>query len=335
MLTYETRMLLKRWTAGDREAVEAEVREHSWLNERRLILETLDFLRSFERGERVTRLAQPTYRHRIVLWTILECGSVAAAKHYVSNILGHTDTRTGKLPSLVLAAPETPPDQDETEFEDDPEAEIQIVRREGARTVLLVFTGGAKRFSGPLVLMHQWFRRLDASIVYLRDLDGMFYAGGIGSLGAGYDYTIECLAEVVRLLGGERVLCAGSSAGTFGALRYGLDLSALRVLGLSGPSRLDESAQRVMERQRRRRPLAAPIDPNCLDMALLYGRARRRPSVRMTFGERNEGDRQEAENMAHLAEVELDPVPGVEEHDVLSSLGGHGFEVRLNWLAAA
>ena len=335
MLTYETRKLLKRWAGGDREAAEAEVREHAWPNERLLIQETLDFLRSFERGEPAARLAEPTYRHRIVLWTILECGSLAAARYYVSNILGHTDTSTGKLPSLVLAAPETPPDQDETEFEDDPAAEIQIVPREGSRSVLFVFTGGAKRFSGPLVLMHQWFRRLDASIVYLRDLDGMFYAGGIGSLGTSYDHTIERLSEVARLLGGERILCTGSSAGTFGALRYGLDLSAHRVLSLSGPSRLDESAQRVLERQKHRRPLAVPIDPDSLDMAALYGRARRRPSVRMTFGERNEVDRQEAENMAHLPEVELDPVPGVEEQDVLSAMGRSGLEARLNWLTSA
>ncbi|TAJ97411.1 MAG: hypothetical protein EPO10_27415 [Reyranella sp.] len=334
MLTYETRKLLRRWAGGEREAVEAEVRNYAWLNERLLIQETLDFLRGFERGEPAARLAEPTYRHRVVLWTILECGSLAAAKHYVSNILGHADTSTGKLPSLVLAAPETPPDQDEMEFKDDPAAEIQIVPRKGSRSVLFVFTGGAKRFSGPLVLMHQWFRRLDASVVYLRDHDGMFYAGGIGSLGTSYDYTIECLSEVARLLGGERILCTGSSAGTFGALLYGLDLSARRVLSLSGPSRLDESAQRVLERQKRRRPSAAPIDPGSLDMAALYGRAHRRPLVRMTFGERNTVDRQEAENMAHLPGVDLDPVPGVEDHDILSSMGRSGFETRLNWLVS-
>lgn len=335
MLTYQSRLLFKRWAAGDRDAVEAEVRQQGELNEKALILETLDFLRSFERGEPVARLAEPTYRHRIVLWTILECGSLAAARHYVSKILGHTDTRTGRLPSLVLTAPDTPPDQDEKEFEDDPAAEIQIVPRKGSRTVLLVFTGGAKRFSGPLVLMHQWFRRLDASIVYLRDLDGMFYAGGIGSAGASYDDTIEYLAEAARVLGGERILCTGSSAGTFGALRYGLDLSAERVLSLAGPSRLDESAQRVLERQKRRRPLAVPIDPDSLDMAAVYGRARQRPFVRMTFGERNKVDRQEAENMAHLAEVELDPVPGAEEHDIVSFMGRSGLEARLNWLVSA
>lgn len=334
MLTYQNRILFRRWAAGDREAVEAEVREQPGLGEKALILETLDFLRSFERGE-TAKPAAITYRHRIVLWTILECGSLAAARHYVSTVLGHSGVRIGSLPALVLAAPQTPPGQHETEFADDPAAEIQIVPREGSRTVLFVFTGGAKRFSGPLVLMHQWFRRLDASIVYLRDLDGMFYAGGIGSVGESYDHTIECLAEVARLLGGERILCTGSSAGTFGALRYGLDLSAGRVLGLSGPSRLDESAQRVLERQKRRRPLAVPIDPDSLDMAALYGRARRRPSVRMTFGERNEVDRQEAENMAHLAEVELDPVPGVEEHDIVSYMGRSGLEARLNWLVSA
>lgn len=333
MLSYQNRILFRRWAAGDRDAVEAEVREQAGLNEKALVLETLDFLRRFERGE-PARPTEVTYRHRIVLWTILECGSLAAARHYVSTVLGHADASTGQLPSLVLAAPPTPPGQHETEFEDDPSAEIQIVRRAGSRTVLFVFTGGAKRFCGPLVLMHQWFRRLDASIVYLRDREEMFYAGGIASLGTGYGDTIERLAEIARSLGAERILCTGSSSGTFGALRYGLDLVAAKVLSLSGPSRLDGNAQRVMDRQRRHRPSARPLNPANLDMAALYGRAHRRPAVRMTFGEMNEIDRAEAENMAQVAGVDLDPVPGVAEHNIVSALGSRGFEARLAWLVA-
>lgn len=333
MLTYQNRILFRRWAAGDREAVEAEVREQPGLGEKALILETLDFLRSFERGE-TAKPAAITYRHRIVLWTILECGSLAAARHYVSTVLGHSGVRIGSLPALVLAAPQTPPGQHETEFADDPAADVQVVPRAGSRTVLFVFTGGAKRFCGPLVLMHQWFRRLDANIVYLRDLRSMFYADGIASLGKGYGETVGRLWDIAWSLGAERILCTGSSAGTFGALRYGLDMSAEKVLSLSGPSRLDDSAQRVLERLQRRRPSAAPFDPGDLDMAALYARARRRPSVRMTFGERNEVDRQEAEYMAHFAEVELDPVPGVEVHDIVSALGSRGFEARLHWLAA-
>jgi len=333
MLTYQNRILFKRWAAGDRDAVEAEVRQQAGLNEKALILETLDFLRRFERGE-PAKLTEVTYRQRIVLWTILECGSLAAARHYVSTVLGHAEASTGSLPSLVLAAPPTPAGQHETEFEDDPAAEIQIVPRAGSRTVLFVFTGGAKRFCGPLVLMHQWFRRLGASIVYLRDLDGMFYAGGIGSLGPDHAASVERLSEIARSLGAWRILCTGSSSGTFGALRYGLDLAAGKVLSLSGPSRLDESARRVLERQKQRRPAAGPIDPESLDMAALYDRAHRRPLVRMTYGEANEIDRQEAENMARIAGIELDPIPGVEDHNILAALGSRGFEARLNWLTS-
>lgn len=331
MLSYQNRILFKRWAAGERDAVEEEVKRQAGLGEKALILETLDFLRRFERGD-PSSPGEVTYRHRIALWTILECGSLAAARHYVSTVLGHSDTSTGSLPSLVLAAPPTPPGQQEGEFEDDPAAEVQIVPRAGSRCVLFVFTGGAKRFSGPLVVMHQWFRQLDASIVYLRDLDGMFYAGGIGSLGPDLAASIGRLSEIARSLGAQRILSTGSSSGTFGALRYGLDLSADRVLALAGPSRLDESAQRVLERQKRRRPSAPPIDPGSLDMAALYGAAQRRPRVRMTFGENNEIDRREAENMAALTGVALDPIPGVDDHNILSVLGARGLAERLDWL---
>jgi hypothetical protein len=333
MLSHQNRILFRRWAAGDREAVEAEVRQQAGLGEKSLILETLDFLRSFERGE-TAKPAAVTYRHRVVLWTILECGSLAAARHYVSTALGDSAVRIGGLPALVLAAPPTPPGQHETEFADDPAADVQVVPRAGSRTVLFVFTGGAKRFCGPLVLMHQWFRQLDANIVYLRDLGSMFYAGGIASLGKGYDESVGRLWDIAWSLGAERILCTGSSAGTFGALRYGLDLSADKVLGLSGPSRLDDSAQRVLERLQRRRPSAIPFDPWHLDMAALYRRTPRRPAVRMTFGQQNAIDRAEAENMQPIRGVELDPVPGVEEHDIVSKLGSRGFEARLQWLIA-
>lgn len=327
------RLLLERWIAGDREAVEAEIAGYARPDEGRPVLEALDFLCRFERGEPIPKPAASAYRHIVVLGAILDCGSLAAARQYASTVLDRPDAGTASLPSLVLAAPETPSGQHELEFRDDPAAEVQVVPRPGSRTVLFVFTGGAHRFFGPLVVMHQWFRRLDASIVYLRDLDGMFYAGGIGSLGPGYDDTIGGLFGIVGSLGAARILCTGSSSGAFGALRYGLDLSAEGVLSLSGPSRLDSSGQRVLMRQRRRRPSAIPIDPDTLDMAAVYRRARRRPSVRMTFGERNEIDRTEAENMAPLAGVLLDPIPGVEEHNILPSLGRDGFEARLHWLA--
>ena len=80
MLSHQNRILFRRWAAGDREAVEAEVRQQAGLGEKSLILETLDFLRSFERGE-TAKPAAVTYRHRVVLWTILECGSLAAARN--------------------------------------------------------------------------------------------------------------------------------------------------------------------------------------------------------------------------------------------------------------
>jgi len=54
----------------------------------------------------------------------------------------------------------------------------------------------------------------------------------------------------------------------------------------------------------------------------------------MTFGQQNAIDRAEAENMQPIGGVELDPVPGVEEHDIVSKLGSRGFEARLHWLVA-
>lgn len=269
---------------------------------------------------------------------LIDFGSIAASRAFLASV-GETLTPVGgavALARLVRFAPPTPPGQAENEFADDPAVDVQIVRRPGARAVLFVFGGGANGFNGPFRLAHQWFRRLAAHVVYLRDFDGMFYTGGIRSLGESPRRAIAGLSAIAAELDAERILCAGSSSGSFGALRYALDLQADGVLCLAGATRLDESAERILARHRTLHPGAEPIDAAAFDLPSLYAAAARRPGVRIVFGEKNEHDSIEATNMAGIGGVELHPVADATRHGILQSLlRSRGFDRHLDWLMRA
>lgn len=304
----------------------------------RVLAAAARFVRAFEKDADV---APPLVQERAVAMlanALVALGSIASARAFLASHGGALPPVGGAvaLARLVRCAPPTPDGQPENEFADDPAADMQIVRRPGARSVLFVFAGGANGYNGPLRLAHQWFRRLDVHVVYLRDFDGMFYAGGIGSLGNTRTRAIAALSEIAAGLGAERTLCTGSSSGSFGALLYALDLQADAVLCLAGATRLDESAERVLARHRTLRPGAEPMDRAAFDLPALYAGAGGRTRVRIVFGEKNERDSLEAANMRGIDGVELHSVPDATRHGILQSLvPRNDFARHLDWLVGA
>src|SRR5690606_27978800 len=75
-------------------------------------------------------------------------------------------------------------------FRNDLSADVQIIRRRGADTMLLAFAGHGHKLGLSLSLMHHWFARLGVHIVYLRDLHHKLYCNGVRGLAPDVDGSI-------------------------------------------------------------------------------------------------------------------------------------------------
>jgi hypothetical protein len=271
----------------------------------------------------------------MMLNALLELGHIDAARAFVDRTPDTGVTLAGlhSLRALTRAAPRRDPDAPGPDVVDEPDRDVAVAARPGAPLAVFVFTGAARRFAAPVPLAHEWFRRLPASIIYVRDAYDMFYLAGIRGFGAGYRAAADGLAGLAADLGARRIVCIGNSAGGYGALRFGLDLGAARVACLSGPTIIDASLPRLRERRRKEGLAADDLDAGTLDLAALYGAAARRPSLRLVFGADNAGDRAEAEGMAKVPDALLLPLDGVAAHGILPDLVARGgFEPLLAWL---
>src|SRR5262249_44224483 len=127
-----------------------------------------------------------------------------------------------------------PPADGQHPFHDDLTKDVQIVQREHADAAVLAFCGVGQKLGAPLPVVHRWLGKLPAHVVYLPDFQNSFYINGIRSLGQDRPATLKALREIVRRLGARRIFCYGCSAGTLGALQYGVALEAEAVLCLAG-----------------------------------------------------------------------------------------------------
>lgn len=329
-LRYASEMT-RRWHRGEHDAVERSLEAESGTAGWRLMLEAARFVRD------PARVPPPcgARERSVLLNAVATLGGVAAMQAFVA---ATADQPAGleaieELHLMARHAPLDVPADAAPDLLDDPALDVQVTERPGSRTALLVFTGGAQRLNGPLRLVHAWLRRLGVTVVYLRDVHGMHFLGGVRSLGSGYGETVAALRRLVAELGCDHVACIGSSSGSFGALRYALDLAAARVLCLAGPTVLDGSVPELLRRQALRAEPGEPVDPNQLDLAPMYEAADPRPRIRLVYGDANAWDRAEAERMAAIAGVELAPIPGLERHGVIPYLLSDGaFERHLAWL---
>jgi hypothetical protein len=119
-------------------------------------------------------------------------------------------------------------------FRDDPEAEIQVLRRGGCDAVLLCFCARESTLGLPLNLVHQWLGRLPVSLVYIKDFRDLFGGRGYPSLAPDLRSSVGALRSLVGKLEGKRIYTLGVSHGGYPALHYGLELGAAGALSLAG-----------------------------------------------------------------------------------------------------
>lgn len=334
-VAYRSR-LLAMWRAGDRAGVLRELDAQAPARHWMLVREGVDFVCAQERDPAATARPQDVRLRHVVLETVVDFGGAEAARAYAGQF-PLPERRFSGILALQSCAVSAPPTADHrtADLYDDPARDLQVAPRAGSRDLVVVCCGSAHRFGAPLTLLHQWFRQLDASIVYLRDFERMYYLGGLRSCGS-RSGTVEALRRVASELGARRLHFAGHSSGGFAALLLGLEMQAHSVLSLAGVTRVIEGWPDVEEwAAETGGRIAAEVTFDHRDHSERYRAAASHPRVRLVYGERYANDVEEAETMAGIAGVELVPLPGIAEHGIISILAREGtLSEHLKWLTA-
>jgi hypothetical protein len=270
----------------------------------------------------------------IVVERLFQAGELAVVEHTVRH-LHAANPRVRFLRFMCCLFDRLPAAGGQPPFHDDPDRDVQIVRREGADTVILLFCGFGEKLGLPLTVMHRWFGRLPAHLIYLRDFRRQFFLRGIGPLGRNREATLHELRRVMEDLGARRVLCYASSAGVFAALCYGAALPADAVVCLAGPTNLSNEFNAHSKGGRRMGRVSQEAGRAGLelDARRIYEAAARPPQTLFLFGADNWDDRIQAENLRDLPTVTLRAVPGTARHNLMLDLIERGeFDAVLDWL---
>jgi hypothetical protein len=255
---------------------------------------------------------------------LLSRGQLAAARRIVS-VLADRGTDQQPARTLLSILDNVPTESPLSSFHDDPQAEVQVARCAGARTVLLVFSDYQHHIGLPFALVHRWFGLAPAHIVYLRDFSKAWFMSGIGSLALTRDATIERLRALSKSLGAERIVCFSNSSGGFAAVAYGLALGAERIACMAGAFDL-----RAIKSPRAKRMLAAAEG---YDLRRAFPAAARPAEVRIVLGESNWDDRLHADYLADLRGVTVLPIEGFAGHTIAVEMMDRGrFGEMVDWL---
>jgi hypothetical protein len=209
-------------------------------------------------------------------------------------------------------------------IEDDGSSDL-IVGRGGRRTAVLVFTGLADRMVMPLPLFDRYLAELDITSIFLRDQRRIGFFNGVSSLGD-YDQTIAGLKSQLDAMGIETVHTLGNSAGGMGAVSYGLDLDAKRVLGFSAPVALTRKAADLDRRTAvfADRILSGAVPEERRDLRGRIDRHTGHTEIHLYFGEEMPEDRYHAAALEGGRNVHLHPLPGLAGHGALFSMARMG-----------
>jgi hypothetical protein len=217
-------------------------------------------------------------------------------------------------------------------FRDDPAKDVQIFSR-SSDIVVLLFCSSGHNLGLPLPVIHRWFARLPASLIYLRDFKRVYFFDGVQSLGPSREATLAELRRIIASLHGQRIVCFGQSSGTFAALDYGLELGADAILCMAGPTNLSVEFNIHTRREMKSIALTSQFPDARFDMREVYSAVARPPRVCIVYGKNNWDDRDQTEHMEELSCVTLCGIENCSEHNVImDAIMREMFEGLLDWL---
>jgi tetratricopeptide (TPR) repeat protein len=204
-----------------------------------------------------------------------------------------------------------------------------VISPKGSSDLAVLAFGGFRGKTGgfPFSLLDMFFAGHGVAVAQLTDRSGNMFLNGIKPLGVNVDDTISQLRQTLATMGLTRVVTLGSSGGGIGAIRYGAKLNAERVVSFSGPTNLTESFLEQHGDTRARaviKGLNRRLGPERLDLRRILEQETHRPPLYKYFCADQAGDRAQAENIAHLPEVELHPIDEYSQHDSICAALGTG-----------
>lgn len=205
---------------------------------------------------------------------------------------------------------------------DDETRDVQVVRVPGATTTFVLFCGLAQQFSVALNLLDLYLQQVPANVIYLRDFSLALYLQGVLTLGDAAT-SIRRLRVMLENLGTKRIACAGSSAGSLGAVLYGLGLGAAEVVCFAGPMTLDHGIEK-----KENTPTYYRLKQQISSGLLARPDVRRdlegsKTVVRYLYSEDNAFDRLQANVIAGLPNVAIETHPG-DMHAVVLVMASRG-----------
>jgi len=261
-------------------------------------------------------------QHERKLWMLAINMLVAEGQHDVAKArigaLRNHFPPSQTLDNLAMTLSRMPEAVDDAAFagfRDDLTAEVQVIPRAGASTVLLGFGGARGKMGIPINLLHRWFGEAGVHVIYLRDMTAKLFMRGLGSIAPDYPQTIAALRKTIDDLGAERIVCQGNSGGGFGALRLGLDLGAERILVFGAQSHPFLNTDKRTFFLLRRFGVE-----EAMDLRPLYESAENPPKVRMVYAADHDIDALQAKNMDGLPGVTLEPMLNDGNHGVFVPL---------------
>lgn len=202
--------------------------------------------------------------------------------------------------------------------------EVLILRRTGARRVILVFTGFARRFWLSLNALHHFLRKLDAHVIYLSDHSGRMYLNGLTSVGPGYESMLEKLRHQLRELGPHDLYVLASSAGGFVGLRAAMDLEARCFAGMSIQTTLTPSDGASLPIYSKQAIKNCRYPEMLIDLRQALESSNYPQRIQLYCGDRNIVDRSHADNLGAIRRAEINYLKNYDAHDTISGLIARG-----------
>jgi pimeloyl-ACP methyl ester carboxylesterase len=207
------------------------------------------------------------------------------------------------------------------DFRDRPSAEIQIVRRVNSDAVLLCFCAQQGTLGIPVNFSHLWLGRLPASLVYVKDFRNLYGGGGYPSLASDRAGSVRELRRIAESLGAARIYTLGVSLGGYAALYYGLRLGAAGALSLGGSTDLTPgTVERLGPPPAEYAGVLSQVPDYARNLRKLYEREQTTPKLLLAFSAGNPFDREQAQGMSGLPNVELVAVDDCAHHNVIDPL---------------
>jgi tetratricopeptide (TPR) repeat protein len=235
----------------------------------------------------------------------MENSGLAAAVH-----VDAAEPEDVELQRLADAAPEARHRRRHL-LDNDPRSDV-LTAVAGTDSAVLIFTGSNDGIAMPLRIFDAYMAVLPITCIYVKDFRRLRYLRGIRSLGGDYASTVAALRKTLHDLGVKHLCTLGNCDGGVGAIRFGVDLGAERILAFETPTHLPSEDGMRFEQGRnfKRRRLNEEVPAEFSDLQRFLACRHYSSRIDVYYAQDNQRDRLHAAHLEGLPGVALRPQPG-------------------------